>query len=164
MSRRKDMQRLIRAYKDETGERELDMHKVAKWAAVKGWPLPTPPDPLDMLAKLFTEAAREEIGYDKGTGNPYRVYHALKTRHGETQLHLFIDIEETSRDQMLVSLVSRREQMVSDGLMLSYDEDHWNTQHPSEEPIQLPMDLTFDIELRRNAPDDEEGSGGGAAA
>jgi hypothetical protein len=64
---------------------------------------------------------------------------------------------------MLVSLVSRREQMVSDGLMLSYDEDHWNSQNPKEEPIQLPMDLTFDIELRRNAPDEEEGSGGGGA-
>ena len=29
MSKKKDMQRVIRAYKDETGERELDMHKVA---------------------------------------------------------------------------------------------------------------------------------------
>jgi len=38
------MQRLIRAYKDETGERELDMHKVAKWAVGKGWTLPRPPD------------------------------------------------------------------------------------------------------------------------
>jgi hypothetical protein len=61
MSKRKDMQRLIRAYKDETGELALDMHKVAKWAAGKGWPLPTPPDPLEILAKQFTEAAREEV-------------------------------------------------------------------------------------------------------
>jgi hypothetical protein len=57
---------------------------------------------------------------------------------------------------MLVSLVNRREQMVSDGVMLSYDQDHWNAAHSSDEPIQLPMDLTFDIELRRNAPDDDE--------
>jgi hypothetical protein len=46
--------------------------------------------------------------------------------------------------------------MVSDGLMLTYDQDHWNSAHPTEEPIQLPMDLSFDIELRKNAPDDEE--------
>ena len=64
---------------------------------------------------------------------------------------------------MLVSLVMRREQMVNDGLMVTYDQDHWNAQHPGEEPIQLPMDLTFDIELRKNA-DDEEGSSGGSAA
>lgn len=161
MSKRRDMQRMIRAYKDETGERELDMRKVAKWAAGKGWPLPIPADPLDMLAKQFTEAAREETEYDKKTGKPYRVYHALKVSHGGTQLHLFVDIAEATRDQMLVSLVSRREQMVSDGLMLTYDEDHWNGQHPNEEPIQLPMDLTFDIELRKAAADEEDGGATG---
>ena len=31
--------------------------------------------------------------------------------------------------------------MVSDGLMVSYDDDHWNRKHPGEEQIQLPMDL-----------------------
>jgi hypothetical protein len=164
MSKKKDMQRLIRAYKDETGDRELDMHKVARWAVGKGWALPTPPNPLDMLAKQFTDAAREEISYDKKTGNPFRVYHALKVSHGGTQLHLFVDIEEATRDQMLVSLQNRREQMVSDGLMLTYDQDHWNGQHPTEEQINLPMDLTFDIELRKSADDEEEPPGGGGAA
>jgi hypothetical protein len=81
-------------------------------------------------------------------------------------LHLFIDIEEATRDQMLVSLVSRREQMVGDGWMLTNDEDHWNAEHPEEKPIQLPMDLTFDIELRRNGGEEGEppGGGGGAAS
>src|SRR4051812_28955548 len=129
MSKRKQMQRLIRAYKDETGELALDMHKVAKWAAGKGWPLPTPPNPMDLLAREFTEAARDQIGHDKATGKPYRIYHALKTMHGATQLHLFVDIDEATRSQMLVSLVNRREQMVSDGLMLGYDQDHWNSLH-----------------------------------
>lgn len=158
MSRRKEMQRLIRAYKDETKVTEIDMKKVAKWAAGRGWPLPLPPDPLDLLARQFTDAAREVVEYDKKTGKPYRVYHALKTSHGGTQLHFFVDIEEATRTQMHVSLGLRREQMVSDGLMLSYDQDHWNAAHPSEEPIQLPMDLSFDIELRKNAPDEDEGA------
>ncbi len=158
MSKRREMQRLIRAYKDETGERELDMHKVAKWAVAKGWSLPKPPDPMDVLAREFTSAAREVIEYDKDTGKPYRVWHALKTSHGGTQLHFFVDIEEATRSQMQVSLVNRREQMVSDGLMLTYDQDHWNAAHPTEEPIQLPMDLTFDIELRKSAPDEDEGA------
>jgi hypothetical protein len=117
-----------------------------------------------MLAKQFTEAAREEVEYDKKTGRPFRVYHALKVSHGGTQLHLFVDIEEATRDQMLVSLVNRRDQMVSDGLMLTYDQDHWNDQHPAQEPIQLPMDLTFDIELKKYADDGEEPPGGAAAA
>jgi hypothetical protein len=59
---------------------------------------------------------------------------------------------------MLKSLNLRREQMVGDGLQLSYDADHWNSLHPSEEKIQLEMDLSFDIELRKHAADafDEE--------
>jgi hypothetical protein len=158
MSKRKDMQRLIRAYKEETKVTEIDMRKVALWAAGKGWPLPTPPDPIDLLTRQFTDAAREVIEYDKATGKPYRVYHALKTFHGGTQLHFFVDIEEATRMQMHVSLQSRREQMVSDGVMLTYDQDHWNAAHPTEEPIQLPMDLAFDIELRKNTPDEDEGA------
>jgi len=57
MSKRQEMQRLIRAYMDETGEHEVDMHKVAIYAHEKGWPLPKPMSPFDLLAKQFTEAA-----------------------------------------------------------------------------------------------------------
>ena len=64
-----------------------------------------------------------------GHWEPYRVYHAIKTTHGATHLHLFIDIEEATRPRMLVFRVSRREQMVSDGLMVTYDQDHWNTKN-----------------------------------
>ena len=32
--------------------------------------------------------------------------------------------------------------------------DHWNSIHPNEEPIQIPMDLTDYIEWRKNAPDE----------
>jgi hypothetical protein len=156
MSKRGEMQRVIRSYKDETGEREVDMHKVAKWAISKGWPLPKPVSPLDLLAKEFTGAAREEIKYDKETGDPYRVYHSISVKHGETQLHLFLDIDEAPRHQILKSLVSRREQMVGDGLQLTFDMEHWNRVNPKEEPIAIPMDLAPDIEWRKNAPDDDE--------
>lgn len=157
MSKKKDMQRIIRAYKDDTGEREVDMHKVAKYAAGKGWPLPVPPNPLDMLAKQFTDAAREEIEHDEVTGQPYRVNHALPVKLADgTQLHLWIDINEAERGPMLKSLVNRREQMVGDGVQLTFDQDHWNRIHEGEEPIDLPMDLTFDIELRKNAPNEDE--------
>jgi hypothetical protein len=131
------------------------MRKVALWAVSKGWPLPTPPDPIDLLTKQFSDDVREVINYDKATGKPYRVYHAVKQYQGGTQLHFFVDIEEATRPQMHMSLYNRREQMVSDGLMLTYDQDHWNSAHPTEEPIQMILDLAFDIELRKNAPDED---------
>jgi hypothetical protein len=46
--------------------------------------------------------------------------------------------------------------MVGDGLQLTLDIMHWNSVNADKEPIDLPMDLTFDIELRLNAPDDDE--------
>lgn len=156
MSRRREMQKVIRHYKDETGEREVDMHKVAKWAVRKGWPLPVPANPLDMLAKEFTGAAREEIRYDKTTGKPYRANHSIVTVQGETQLHLWIDIDEAPRHQMVKSLINRREQMVGDGLQLTLDMDHWNSANPDADPIEIPMDLTLDIEWRKNAPDEDD--------
>ena len=46
--------------------------------------------------------------------------------------------------------------MVDDGFQLTLDLDHWNRVHPDEEPIDLPMDLTLDIEWRKNTPDDDD--------
>jgi hypothetical protein len=40
MSKKRDMQRIIRAWKDETKATAIDMDKVALHAAGKGWPLP----------------------------------------------------------------------------------------------------------------------------
>jgi hypothetical protein len=159
MSKKADMQRLIRAYKDETGEREVDMHKVAIWAVAKGWPLPKPQNPYDVIAKELSDAARVEIKYDKETGNPYRVNHAIVVRQGDTQLHLWIDIDEAERGPMLKSLINRREQMIGDGLQLTFDMDHWNAANPSKEPIEIPMDLTLDIEWRKNGREDDKDSG-----
>lgn len=156
MSKRKEMQRFMRAYKDETGEREIDMHEIARFAVERGWPLPRPSDPIDLLARQFTQAAHDEIRYDAVTGKPYRANHALPVQIGQLSLFVWIDIDEATRPQILKSTVKRREQMVDDGYQLTLDLDHWNRAHPDEEPIDLPMDLTPDIEWRKNTPDDDE--------
>lgn len=57
---------------------------------------------------------------------------------------------------MFKSVVTRREQMVGDGLQLTLDLMNWNSIDPDKQPIELPMDLTFDIELRLNAPDEDD--------
>jgi hypothetical protein len=155
MSKKHEMQRLIRTYKDETGNRVVDMKEVAKWSVGKGWPLPTPRNPIDILAQNFAEAAREETRRDTKTGRPYRANHSFSVAQGGQQLHLWIDIDEADRGPMLKSAVTRREQMVGDGLHLTLDLMHWNSINPEKKPIELPMDLTFDIELRLNAPDED---------
>lgn len=156
MSKKKDMQRLIRRYKDETGEFEVDMRKVAKFAELMGWEMPKPKDPLDILAQELSRAARDEIKHDKKTGRPYRVNHAVPQKQGQQTLFVWVDIDEAPRNVMLKSLNLRREQMVGDGLQLSYDAGHWNSLHPDEDEIQIEMDLSFDIELRKHAEEAED--------
>lgn len=74
------------------------------------------------------------------------------------KLNLFhyVDIDEASRPQMHKSAVHRREQMISDGYNLTLDLEHWNSVNGDKEPIQLPMDLTMDIEIRKASEDDED--------
>ncbi len=69
---------------------------------------------------------------------------------------VWIDIDEAPRPKILKSLINRREQMVGDGLQLTLDQDHWNNVNPKDEPINIPMDLTEDIEWRKNAPDEDD--------
>lgn len=156
MSKRQEMQRFIRHYKDQTGETEIDMHKVAELAQKMGWRMPIPPSPLDLLAKQFTQAASEETEYDEDTGKPFRIYHAIPAGTGELNLFHYIDIADANRGQMHKAAVIRREQMVRDGLQLTLDLDRWNKINPTEKPIELPMDLTLDIEIAKHADDDKK--------
>lgn len=156
MSKVVERQRLIRAYREEKGASEIEnMRMVAEFAISKGWPLPEPTDPLDTLARQFADAARLEIRRDLKTGNPYRANHAVP-RGGQLSFS-WVDIDDpkTKPESMRASLVMRREQMVDDGLQLTFDYEHWNSIRPPEEHIELPMDLTFDVALRRAAMDDD---------
>jgi hypothetical protein len=142
----RDLMYILRQYKKETGETDVDMKRVAVYAAEMGIRLPHAPSQIDMLAAEFAQAAREETKIDAKTGQPYRVNHAIKLG----QLTFWIDIDEAPRGKMQLSLTFRREMMVSDGLQLTLDANHWNNIHPSEEPLQIPLDFTDDVQWRRN--------------
>lgn len=149
MSQDKEMQKFIRHYKDETGEKEVDMHKVARMALLKGWKSPKPISAEDLLAKKFSKAARQETRTDRVTGRPYRVNHAVTSG----QMTFWIDIDEAPRKYMIKSAQQRREQMVGDALQLTFDVEHWNRKNASEEPIQVELDFAFDVELRKASED-----------
>lgn len=156
MSKAQEMQKLIRLYREETGKAEIDMHDVAMFAMRKGWPMPKPKSPLDMLAAQFRDAARQEVRKDRDSGRPYRAYHAVPSSAAQGSF-FWIDIDdpETTCKNMRKSAVMRREQMVDDGVQLSLDLDHWNSTHSEEDKIELPMDITPDIEWRKAAMGDD---------
>ncbi len=47
--------------------------------------------------------------------------------------------------------------MVGDGTQLKIDETVWNNRHNEEEPINLVLDFTDDVEERLNSPDYDSG-------
>ena len=154
ITKRQVMQDVIRRYKLKTGETEINMKDVARFAASLGVELPKPKDPLDKLAEELAAVAREEIRYDAKTGRPYRANHAVRVGYGSHQYHLWIDIDEAPRKTMHKSLIMRREQMVGDGVQLTLDAMHWNNINPKEEPIMIPLDFTEDIEERLSTPEE----------
>ncbi|MBB5351388.1 hypothetical protein HNR46_001624 [Haloferula luteola] len=149
------MQAFIRHYKNKTNEKEVDMHKVADMAAKMGWKLPKPATALDLLAREFSKAAREETRVDNVTGQPYRVNHAYKA-DSNGNLVLWIDIDEAPRGPMLKSAINRREQVVGDLVQLTLDLDHWNRVNPAEDPIEMENDFTEDVQWRLNGGDAQE--------
>ena len=149
MSEEKELQKMIRFYKQHTGETEVDMHKVARFALEKGFKSPKPQSAEDLLAKKLSKAARQEMRADLNTGRPYRANHAVTSG----QQTFWVDIDEAPRKHMVKSAQMRREQMVGDALQLTFDLDHWNSKNSQEPPIDVELDLTFDVELRKASDD-----------
>lgn len=151
LNKRQQMQAFMRYYREQTGETEIDMHKVAEFAKGMGWQMPKPANPLDLLAAEFSQAAREETRRDRKTGRPYRANHAFPIKQGDDLIFLWVDIDQAPRRPMHKSLVNRREQIVGDALQLTLDAEHWNSINPHEQPIVMPLDFSDDVEWRKGA-------------
>ena len=135
MSVKRQRQRQIRLYLEETGKSAFDMNEVAEWAMKRGIKAPQPQRPIDLLAKQFRDAARSEILHDPDDGKPYRVYHAVRN-DGQLGLFTWVNIHDAPRRAMHKSAYQRREQMIGDGLQLTLDLRTWNKLHSDEEPIK----------------------------
>jgi hypothetical protein len=154
MTKNQEIQRLYRTYKEETNTQDVDLKKFAEWMRKKGWKMPTPADPIDLLAKQVAEALRDETRKDETTGLPYKVnlnYSSDGTGHGV----FWVDVDEAPRPKVLKCLVQRREQNVGDAYQLTLIQDHWNNVHPGEEPIQLSLDYGPDVAWRKAGGDEQ---------
>jgi hypothetical protein len=158
-TKHEELQRIRREYRARTGKKEIDHRDVARFAFKLGWPKPAPKDPVDILAKEISEAARLEQRIDRKTGQPYRANLCYTVMQGEEQLTLWVDTDEATRPQVLRSATKFRDQIVGEALRLANTVDHWNRTHPKEEPVQIELDLGPDVEWLRNAPGEDEKAG-----
>jgi hypothetical protein len=149
-TKHEEMQRFIRHYKQVKSVTEIDMKEVAKFAEDMGWPLPKPQNPLELLAKEFSAAAREEVRHDKETKRPYKANLAITTRQGDQQMTFWIDTDEAPRHRMVKALHLYREQMVGEAVIGTNTADHWNRKNPKEEPLLFDTDLSYDTQWRLN--------------
>ncbi len=158
MNKVAERQKFIRYWKEQTGESEVDMHAVARMALELGWEAPPPVTEEDRLARLFKDAARQDIRHDRKTHRPYRGYHAVPRDNAEGQLSFFyIDIDDpkTKPENFRKACVLRREQTVGDQLQLRLDQLHWNDNRPADQQVEiLPADLEFDVAIKLATIDD----------
>jgi hypothetical protein len=148
----------IRWFRDQQKNKEIDMHEVARAANKMGWKLPIPPDPFDMLAKQFSEAAGEETRPDKHTKRVYKAQLAITERRKDgKQITLWVDVDDNPpRRRVAKGLKSYREQMVGEAVLGHNTADHWNRMNPDQKPIQFKLDLTFDVNERVSVSEELE--------
>jgi len=156
MAGTKTLQKLIALYRIKTGETELDPVKIAEFAVKNGVKLPPPTDPMKLLVRQVSQAAREEMRIDKETGRPYRAYHSLPIQQGEETLFVWVDMDDATRPQMVRSSNRRREHVVGELVQLDLDLEHWAAINPLVEPIELEKDFTLDVEWRKAAEEEDE--------
>jgi hypothetical protein len=157
-TRTEKKQKFIRWYRDRAGNKEIDMHDVARAAKEMGWELPIPPDPLDILAKQFSEAAGEETRNDKKTRRVYKAQLAItERRKNGAQTTLWLDVDDDPpRHRIEKGLKRYREQMVGEAVIGSNTAEHWNSAHPDQRPLKFVTDLTSDVNERLRAPEEDD--------
>jgi hypothetical protein len=145
-------QTFIRHFRKVTGALEVNMHDVAAMAKKMGWTPPKPADPMDLFAKQFSDAAREETREDKETKQTYKANLAYTKRQPNgTQLWFWFDVDEATRPQMVKGLHLYREQMVGEAVIGVNTADHWNRRNPDQPELPFVTDLTEDVRERAEA-------------
>jgi hypothetical protein len=138
----------LERYQAEVGDSELiDPHAVAAWAYDKGLHKPNLKTVIDAIAADIAQVFREEYRTD-ALGQRYRAKHAAREKKAGKSMSLWADIDDdrAPREHFQRSFAQRRQQIVGDCFQLKTDVDVYNGKHPEAEPIQIPLDFSYDVE------------------
>jgi hypothetical protein len=159
MSYSEQLRDLWKQYRDEVSVDPVDLKTVASWAISKGLWSPRPIDLSTSLANDLAQALREEKRVDRA-GREYRANIPVRSRAKDgTSLFEWADIDDAPRLHVEKSVQQERRSIASDCYALIMKVEHYNEAHPREEPIQLIMDFTDDVEemkIVNGLNDDEE--------
>lgn len=138
----------IERYKREVRDDGLiEPHELAKWAYRNGLHKPNIKTVIDAIAADIAQVFREEYRTDR-FGRRYRAKHAITKRKGNKTLALWADLDDQNapHEHFQKSFSQRRQQIVGDCYQLKTDIDVYNDRRSSNEPIQVVLDFTRDVE------------------
>jgi hypothetical protein len=144
----------IERYRAETGADALiDPHAVAEWAFQRGLHKPNPRTIIDAIAADIAQVFREEYRTDR-LGRRYRAKHARTIKRGSLTLSLWGDLDDPNvpHDHFVKSFAQRRNQIVGDCVQLATDVDVYNDKRKPAQPIQVPLDFTWDVAELQQRP------------
>ena len=152
------LQHIFERYRDEVSADPVDLKTVAGWALDQGLWKPRVVELTAVLANDLAGALREKKRTDDG-GREHRAFIPVRQKGKDgTTLWEWADIDAAPRAHMEKHVQQDRRSIVSDAYALQMKVDHYNDIHPEEEPIQLVLDLTDDVEELKiaNGLGDEE--------
>ena len=118
---------------------------VAQWAIRTGrYDLETPTIE-KVSARDLAQAMREEYITD-AKGRRVRATHPAKARRDGVPIVLWDDIRTAPRGHMEMAFQWRRNHIVGECRLVKADTDSYNESHPGEQPIQMVLDFTRDVE------------------
>lgn len=139
------LQNIWHQHEADTGQLFSTTHDVVSWAVQRGMLEAPSVDPYAKLAEEMSSALRAEYRIDE-RGRKYRVNHNIRVRNGGVQHVIWSTGEHAPRGFMVRSIGLRRKGIVADCLSLKNDVDVYNDSKPEQEPINLVLDFTYDVE------------------
>lgn len=142
---KEQLQRIWHKFEEELGGVPPTAREAVAWGVSMGLITLPEIDPIDRLAEDMSKALREEYRTDKH-GRRYRVNHAVRVTKSGVQTTIWGVMGRASRPFMEKSFASRRKNIVGDCLQLKTDVDVFNDKNPKEEPVQVVLNFTDDVE------------------
>ncbi len=138
------MQAIFDRYTTEVSADPVSLDEVAAWAIEQGLYFPAPRDVVKICRDALADSLRQEKRID-AKGRKYRAKHSIRTQIKGQQLSLWADIDTAPRSFLEKSFSQRRKSITDDCFQIKQDVDHYNDEHPSENPIQMIIDFTDDV-------------------
>jgi hypothetical protein len=152
ITKKQQLQRIVREYQQNEQEWPASAADIARWAVSTGRYDLTRPTLVRHCARELAQAMRQEFFTDS-KGRRVRAKHPAKMRRDGRQLMLWDDIRTAPRRHMQMAFQLRRRRIASECKQVKTDVDSYNDAHPNEQPIQMVLDFTRDVEEMELAED-----------